>query len=91
MIKIRQIDSNTNVLSLLSSHSAMPTQGHLEAVLHIMGYLKLRHNSRSAFDPSYPDIDHSNFWECNWTDFYEGAVEAIPPNAPQPRWKEVGL
>ena len=50
-----------------------------------MGYLMLRHNSRLGFDPSYPNIDHSNFWKCDWTDFYEGAVEAIPPNGPPPR------
>ena len=69
----------------------MPRQGHLEAALHIMGYLKLRHNYRLVFDPSYLDIDHSNFWDYDWTDLYEGAVEAIPPNAPWPRQKEVDL
>ena len=51
----------------LSSHPAMPRQAHLEAVLHIMDYLKLKHNSRLKFKPSYP--------VC--TDVYEGAVEAI--------------
>ena len=61
MIKIGCIDINTEV-SLLSSHSAMPRQGHLEAALHIMGHLKLRHDTRFAFNPSYPNIDHSNFW-----------------------------
>ena len=73
MIEIERIDINTEV-SPFSSYSAMLRQGHLEAVLHIMGYLKLRHNSRLMFDPSYPNIDHSNFWDCDWTDFYEGAV-----------------
>ena len=60
----------------------MPKQGHVDAALYIIGYLKLRHNSRLAFDPSYPTMNHSNFWDCDWTDFFEGAVEAIPPNAP---------
>ena len=69
----------------------MPRQGHLEAALYIMGYLKVRHNSRLAFDPSCPDIDYSNFWECDWTDFYEGAMEAFLPNAPLSRRKEVDL
>ena len=78
-IEIGHININTEV-SLLSSHSAMPRQGHLEAALHIMSYLKLRHNSRLVFDPSYPIIDHSNFWQCDWKDFYEGAVEAISPS-----------
>ena len=72
MIKIECIDIKTNVS--LSSHSAMLRQGHLEVVLHIVGYLKLRHNSRLAFDPFYLNIDHSKFWDCDWTDFYEGAV-----------------
>ena len=80
---------NTKV-SLLSSHSAMPRHGHLEAMLCIVGYLKLRQNTRLMFDSSYPDIDHSNFWECDWKIFC-GAVEAIPPNAPPPRGKEVDL
>ena len=56
-----------------------------------MGYLKLRHNSRLAFDPSYPVIDQSNFQECDWTDVSDSAVEAIPSNALSPRGKEVDL
>ena len=68
----------------------MPRQGHLEAALHIMDYLKLGHDSRLAFVQSYPDIYHGIFWDCDWTDFYESAVEAIPPNAPPPR-EEVDL
>ena len=61
----------------------------MEAALHIMGYLKLRHNSRLVFNHSYPNIDNSNFCDCDWTDFYEGAVEAIPSHTPRPRGKEV--
>ena len=38
MIEIAHIDINIKV-TLLTSHSAMPKQGHLEAMLHIMGYL----------------------------------------------------
>ena len=53
--------------------------------------MKWRHNFRLAFDQSYPNIYHSNFWECDWRDFYEGVVEAIPPKAPPRRKKEVDL
>ena len=56
-----------------------------------MDYQKLRNNSKLVFDPSCCDVYHSHFWECDSKDFYEGAVEAIPPNAPPPRGKEVGL
>ena len=69
----------------------MPRKGHSKALLHIMDYLKLRQNSRSVFDSSYLDIDHSNFWECYLRDFYEGAVEAFSPDAPPPKVKEVDL
>ena len=54
------------------------------AALHIMGYLNLRYNSRLAFDLSYSDIDHSKFWDGGLADFYEGAVEVIPADAPTP-------
>ena len=62
MIKTGQININNEIFSLLSL-SAMVRQGHLEAVLHIMGYLKLRH--RIVFDQSYLNIDHSNYWKCD--------------------------
>ena len=60
MIKIEHIDISTEV-SLLSLHLAMSRHMHLEKILHIMGYLKLRHNSRLAVDPSYPNKDQSYF------------------------------
>ena len=56
-----------------------------------MGYLKLRHNSRLEFNPFYSNIDHSNFWECDWKDFYEGEVDVFPPNAQWLIRKEVDL
>ena len=62
-----------------------------DAVLLIMGHLKLRHNSRLAFDPSYPNINHSNFWGCYWNNFSEGEMEAIPSNASSQRGQEVDL
>ena len=75
----------------MSSHSAMLRQGDLEAALHIMDYLKLRHNSRLAFDPSFLNINHRKFWHCYWADFYEDAVEVIPSNAHHQRGSEVEL
>ena len=41
MIEIGQIDNNTKI-SLLSSHSAMPRQGHLEATLLMLATNKLK-------------------------------------------------
>ena len=43
------------------------------------------------FNPTYPVIDLSKFKDCDWKAFYGEATEAIPPNAPKPRGKEVDL
>ena len=49
MADIRRIDISTEA-SLFSSHNAYPQEGHSETVLHVMGYLRLKKNSRLAMD-----------------------------------------
>ncbi len=56
MVELGHIDIVTKI-SLLSSHLAYPREGHLEAALHVMGYLKQKHNYCLIFDPTYPKID----------------------------------
>ena len=91
MVEIGRVDINTEV-SALSSFLALPRRGHMEAALHIMSYLKIRHNSRLALDPSYPAIDYDSFnIDAEWTAFYGDVKEAIPPNAPKPLGKEVEI
>ncbi|KAL7525958.1 hypothetical protein ACHAWF_001579 [Thalassiosira exigua] len=91
MIELGQIDITTEV-SLLSSHLAYSRKGHMEAALHVMSYLKGRHNSRLALDPTYPTIDESKVnSDTDWTAFYGDVTEAVPPNAPEPHGKEVEL
>eukprot|EP00804_Cyclotella_cryptica_P003089 CCRYP_006074-RA/>CCRYP_006074-RA protein AED:0.29 eAED:0.04 QI:0/0/0/0.75/0.33/0.5/4/0/1079 len=90
MVELGRIDMMTEV-SMLASHLAMPREGHLEAIFHIYAYLKQKYNSRLAFDPTYPSIDMSDFKECDWKQFYGDVKEAIPPNAPEPRGKDVDL
>ena len=88
--ELGSIDMITEI-SMLVSHLAMPREGHLEAVYHIFSYLRDKHNARICFDPTYPEIDMSVFKECDWKTFYGDATEAIPPNAPEARGKEVDL
>ena len=90
MVELGRVDLITEV-SLLASQVAMPREGHLEAVFHIYSYLNCKHNSRMVFDPTYPEIDMSNFKECDWKSFYGDCKEAIPSNTPLPRGKEVDL
>jgi hypothetical protein len=73
--------------SLLSSYLAMPRIGHLEQALHIFGYLKLHPKRKLAFDPAHPAINENRFQQCDWTEFYRDASEAIPSNMPAPRGK----
>jgi hypothetical protein len=88
MIEIGQVNMIMEV-SKLASHIAMPCEGHLQAVLHIFGHLKSKHGPRMVFDPSYPDINHTVFKECDWQEFYGDVKEAIPANTPTPLGKEL--
>jgi hypothetical protein len=78
-------------ISLLSLHLAYRRQGHLDAALHVMGYLWLKHNSQLIFDSTYPLIDDSTFQHHDWEEFYQDVQEAILTNAPSPLRKEVDL
>ena len=75
--------------SLMSTHLAMPREGHLEQVIHIIGYLKDHKKMRLMFDSSRPNIDERWFKSYDWFDFYRDANEAIPPNMPEARGNEV--
>jgi hypothetical protein len=90
MCKIGRIDITTEVL-LLSLHLVHPREGHLDAALYVMGYLRLKYNSQLVFDPTYPLIDDSTFQHHDWEEFYGDVKEAIPMNAPPPLRKEVDL
>ena len=60
MCEIRRIDLALEV-SMMSSHNAYPCEGHFETVLHMMGYLKVKHNSHLVMDHNYPEIDEESF------------------------------
>ena len=90
MVEIGRIYIETEV-SLLSSYLFFPWEGHLEAALHVIAYLKQKHNSQLVFDPTYTKINEIIFKDCDWKDFYGDAKEAIPPNAPNPSGKDVDL
>ena len=48
-------------VSLMSSHMAMPCEGHFDAVLNIFSYLKIKYNSRMAFDSTVPYYYETSF------------------------------
>ena len=90
MVEFGRVDIAMEV-SLLSSFLAYPRIRHLLAALHVMAYLKLKHNSRLIFDPTYPDIDLTMFPKCNWDESYSDVSEAILDNMPPPLGKDVDI
>ena len=74
--------------SMMSSHLALPREGHLQQVLQMFAYLKKYHNTEMVFDPSDPVVDESSFEKRDWTssefEHLQG-VEQMPTNMPEPR------
>ena len=74
--------------SMMSSHLALPREGHLHQVLQMFAYLKKYHNTEMAFDPSDPVVDESSFEQRDWTSSEFGHLqgeEQMPKNMPEPR------
>ena len=90
VVEIGRVDILTEV-SMMASHMAMPREGHLEAVLHMVSFLRQKYNSMIAFEPTYPAIDMNDFKEWKWKGFYGILKESIPPNDLEKRGKEVDL
>ena len=73
----------------MSQQLALPREGHLEQVLHIIGYLKEHKKFRIMLDSQRPKVNENWFLSYDWEDFYRGVTEAIPPNQPEPRGNSV--
>ena len=87
IVELGRIDICCEV-SMLSSHLALPREGHLQQVYHVFAYLKAKHNARLVFDATYPNIDISEFPKQDWSSFYGDVKEEIPSNAPAPLGQE---
>lgn len=87
IVELGRVDVCLEV-SMMSSHLAMPRDGHLLAVFHIFAYLKKYHNTELVYDPSDPVVNESEFERKDWTSSEFGLVdgeEEIPKNMPEPR------
>jgi hypothetical protein len=91
MVELGRVDIATEISLFSSNLVAYPREGHLDAALHLMGYLKQKHNSRLIFDPTYPDTDMSSFPTYDWTEFYSDVQEAIPHDMPEPLGKDLDV
>ena len=86
-VELGRLDIATEV-SMLSSHMALPRQGHLDAVYHVYAFLKKHDRSRMVFDSMYQSLA-SKEAPSEWMEFYHDAKEHIPADAPEPRGRPV--
>ncbi len=87
IVELGRVDICLEV-SMMSSHLALPREGHFEQLFHIFAYLKAHHNTELVYDPSDPVIDESKFEAKDWTSSEFGHIdgkEEIPANMPEPR------
>ena len=87
IVELGRVDICLEV-SMMSSHLALPREGHMEQVLHIFAHLKKYHNTEVVYDPSDPVIDEAQFEAKDWASSEFGhldGVEELPPNMPEPR------
>ena len=70
-------------VSMMSTYTAMPREGHLNNVLYIFLYLKKHCSSRLVSDPTCPYTDMSLFEHHNWKQFYGDVKELLPVSSPR--------
>jgi hypothetical protein len=72
---------------MMSSHLALPHEGHLRELYHIFGYLKAHSNAEMVFDPTPVQPDLNLFKRADWSfSPYDGETlkEEFPADMPQP-------
>ena len=77
---------------MLLSCLALPREGNLQALFHILSYLGAKYNAELVFDPSLPDfVDYNLFCKEDWkdsiytTDNNEGLNKMLPDKMPRAR------
>ena len=78
-------------MALLLQHLALPREGHLEQVFHVLGYLKENEKLRLMFDCGMPTVDKQLFKIYDWINFYRYATDLVPGNMPESRGLSVSM
>ena len=86
IVELSRVDICLEV-SLMSSHFALPREGHLDKIFNIFAYIKWKQRARMVFDPTYPAIDNDDFPRHDWEKHYGEVKEVIHINAPSPQGK----
>ena len=91
IVELGRIDIDVEV-SMMSSHLALPREGHLKELFHIFAYLKAHSNAEMVFDPTPVEPDMSLFERQDWSYSsygYESLKEELPLNMPKPLGKSM--
>ena len=84
IVELGRIDIDCEV-SMMSSHMALPREGHLKELYHIFAYLKAHANAEMVFDPTPIFPDKSLFEREDWSYSpygYESLKEELPSDMP---------
>ena len=78
-------------ISLLSQHQALPREGHMKELLHIIGYLDKKPKLTLYMDPDMPALDYTIFGNdpSEFKEYYREADEELPHKMPRPRGRSV--
>ena len=72
---------------MMSSHLALPREGHSKKLYHIFAYLKARSNAEMVFDPTPIEPDKTLLEHQDWSYSAYGYVnlnEELPSGMPVP-------
>ena len=72
---------------MLSAHSCLPCEGHLEAACQIFKHIKSHLNLAAVSDSELPHIDRKNFKPVDWTSIHGDVKESRPCKMLPPRGK----
>eukprot|EP00957_Ditylum_brightwellii_P070942 5390523-Ditylum_brightwellii.AAC.1 len=87
MVKLRRIGICLEV-SIMSSHLAMPREGHMTEWLRIFAHLRKHHSTELVLDPSNPVVDELalEHQDCTSNEFgHVQGKEEISSNTPESR------
>ena len=93
IVELGRVDVDVEV-SMMSSHLALPREGHLKEVYHIFAYLKAHPNAEMVFDPTPVEVDRGQFERQDWSYSaygHESLTEELPPNMPAPRGQSMTM
>jgi hypothetical protein len=81
-VELGRIDI-AHTVSVMSSFTCMPREGHMRNVIRVFAYLKNHLRSRLVMDHRKRPMESFAWGKYDWTRQYPGAQEVVPKDAPE--------